>query len=149
MEERRTVIAEKQEEIYGEYGYQKAYQNIQGQFNRICEALGIDSGEDEASILKSIGEMVETMIDDGEEGGGKVKLKVGKTEKQQGAGGKMTDWAGRKLTLANHETSKGRVVACANEALHKEAIAILSKSWSKPSLLSSLVLTHTSLRFLT
>jgi len=33
--------------------------------------------------------MVETMIDDGEEGGGKVKLKVGKTEKQQGAGGKM------------------------------------------------------------
>ena len=89
MEERQTVIAEKQEEIYGEYGYQKAYQNIQGQFNRICEALGIYSGEDEASILKSIGEMVETMIDDGEEGGGKVKLKVGKTEKQQGAGGKM------------------------------------------------------------
>ena len=89
MEERQTVIAEKQEEIYGEYGYQKAYQNIQGQFNRICEALGIDSGEDEASILKTIGEMVETMIDDGEEGGGKVKLKVGKTEKQQGAGGKM------------------------------------------------------------
>ena len=33
--------------------------------------------------------MVETMIDDGEEGGGKVKFKVGKTEKQQGAGGKM------------------------------------------------------------
>ena len=54
MEERQTVIAEKQEEIYGEFGYQKAYQNIQGQFNRICEALGIDSGEDEASILKSI-----------------------------------------------------------------------------------------------
>ena len=74
MEERQTVIAEKQEEIYGEYGYQKAYQNIQGQFNRICEALGIDSGEDEASILKSIGEMVETVIYDGEEGGGKVKL---------------------------------------------------------------------------
>ena len=52
MEERQTVIAEKQEEIYGEYGYQKAYQNIQGQFNRICEALGIDSGEDESRIVQ-------------------------------------------------------------------------------------------------
>jgi inositol-phosphate phosphatase/L-galactose 1-phosphate phosphatase/histidinol-phosphatase len=47
----------------------------------------------------------------------------------EGAGGKMTDWCGRRLTLENHERSKGRVVACANEGLHKEAIAILGKSW--------------------
>ena len=112
MEERRTVIAEKQEEIYGEYGYQKAYQNIQGQFNRICEALGIDSGEDEASILKTIKEMVETMIDDGEEGGGKVKLKVGKTEKQQGAGGKMKIEAlkkGKQVEIVKVEGGVGEV----------------------------------------
>lgn len=43
----------------------------------------------------------------------------------EGAGGIMTDWRGAKLTLDNHEASKGRVVACANEGLHKEAIAIL------------------------
>jgi len=47
----------------------------------------------------------------------------------EGAGGKMTDWYGRRLTLENHERSKGRVVACANEGLHKEAIAILGKTW--------------------
>ena len=29
MNKKQTVIAEKQEEIYGEYGYQKAYQKIQ------------------------------------------------------------------------------------------------------------------------
>ena len=46
--------------------------------------------------MKSIGEMVETMVDDGEEGGGKVKLKVGKTEKQQGAGGKKNTEALKK-----------------------------------------------------
>ncbi|EED95117.1 member of the inositol monophosphatase protein family, partial [Thalassiosira pseudonana CCMP1335] len=43
----------------------------------------------------------------------------------EGSGGVMTDWFGRRLTLANHETSKGRVVACANADLHKEAVAIL------------------------
>ena len=59
MEERQTVIAEKQEEIYGEYGYQKAYQNILGQFHLICEALGVDSGEDIETILERIGEMSE------------------------------------------------------------------------------------------
>ena len=101
IQQRQTVIAEKQEEIYGEYGYQKAYQNIQGQFNRICEALGIDSGEDEASILKSIGEMVETMVDDGgegKEGGGKVKLKVGMSKKQ-GAGEKKKIQIGEKKKI--------------------------------------------------
>jgi inositol-phosphate phosphatase/L-galactose 1-phosphate phosphatase/histidinol-phosphatase len=55
----------------------------------------------------------------------------------EGAGGKMTDWCGRRLTLENHERSKGRVVACANEGLHKEAIAILGKSWQKNSFISS------------
>lgn len=48
----------------------------------------------------------------------------------EGAGGIMTDWMGRKLTLENHELSKGRVVACANAELHKEAIAILGKSYT-------------------
>jgi hypothetical protein len=43
----------------------------------------------------------------------------------------MTDWFGRRLTLANHETSKGRVVACANADLHKEAVAILGKTWMR------------------
>lgn len=50
----------------------------------------------------------------------------------EGAGGVMTDWCGRKLTLDNHETSKGRVVACANKELHHEAIVILRTSWSRP-----------------
>mmetsp|Transcript_10863 Transcript_10863/g.16756 ORF Transcript_10863/g.16756 Transcript_10863/m.16756 type:complete len:319 (-) Transcript_10863:182-1138(-) len=45
----------------------------------------------------------------------------------EGAGGIMTDWTGEKLTLQNHELSKGRVVACANSDLHKEALQILNK----------------------
>lgn len=49
-----------------------------------------------------------------------------------GAGGVMTDWCGRRLTLENHERSKGRVVACANAGLHKEAVEILGKKWSQP-----------------
>mmetsp|Transcript_12474 Transcript_12474/g.21598 ORF Transcript_12474/g.21598 Transcript_12474/m.21598 type:complete len:321 (+) Transcript_12474:90-1052(+) len=58
----------------------------------------------------------------------------------EGAGGIMTDWAGRRLTLGNHETSKGRVVACANEELHKEAMSILGKSYSgKSNLVSNLM----------
>ncbi len=48
----------------------------------------------------------------------------------EGAGGIMTDWMGRKLTLDNHELSKGRVVACANAYLHQEAIAILGKDYT-------------------
>ena len=53
----------------------------------------------------------------------------------EGAGGIMTDWCGRKLTLDNHDASMGRVVACANEGLHKEALAILGKEWKKENLL--------------
>ena len=49
----------------------------------------------------------------------------------EGAGGVMTDWCGRRLTLSNHETSRGRVVACANATLHREAVAILGKSWRR------------------
>lgn len=49
----------------------------------------------------------------------------------EGAGGVMSDWNGRKLTLHNHDESRGRVVACANVGLHEEAIAILGKSWSR------------------
>eukprot|EP00568_Trieres_chinensis_P010923 CAMPEP_0183304794 /NCGR_PEP_ID=MMETSP0160_2-20130417/9759_1 /TAXON_ID=2839 ORGANISM="Odontella Sinensis, Strain Grunow 1884" /NCGR_SAMPLE_ID=MMETSP0160_2 /ASSEMBLY_ACC=CAM_ASM_000250 /LENGTH=320 /DNA_ID=CAMNT_0025467907 /DNA_START=92 /DNA_END=1054 /DNA_ORIENTATION=+ len=49
----------------------------------------------------------------------------------EGAGGIMTDWYGRRLTLENHERSKGRVVACANEMLHEEAIGILGEIWSE------------------
>uniref|UniRef100_A0A7S4R764 histidinol-phosphatase n=1 Tax=Ditylum brightwellii TaxID=49249 RepID=A0A7S4R764_9STRA len=55
----------------------------------------------------------------------------------EGAGGVMTDWCGRRLTLENHERSKGRVVACANGGLHKESIAILGESWSEESFVVS------------
>lgn len=60
----------------------------------------------------------------------------------EGAGGVMTDWCGRRLTLANHEASRGRVVACANESLHKEAMTILGQSWSKPNKLVSSIVKH-------
>ena len=49
----------------------------------------------------------------------------------EGAGGVITDWDGRRLTLQNHDASRGRVVACANAGLHEEAIAILGKTWSR------------------
>lgn len=63
----------------------------------------------------------------------------------EGAGGVMTDWSGRKLTLQNHDACQGRVVACANEKLHKQAIAILGKKW-KPSIsLGSAALSNTLL----
>ena len=42
-----------------------------------------------------------------------------------GAGGCMTDWTGADLSIPRHEESKGRVVAAANAALHKEALALL------------------------
>ena len=45
----------------------------------------------------------------------------------QGAGGTISDWNGEKLTLKNHEKSKGRVVASANSMLHAQALEILSK----------------------
>jgi hypothetical protein len=54
----------------------------------------------------------------------------------EGAGGVMTDWCGRKLTLQNHEESKGRVVACANRELHRQAVAILGQKWNKSSILT-------------
>mmetsp|Transcript_51808 Transcript_51808/g.110135 ORF Transcript_51808/g.110135 Transcript_51808/m.110135 type:complete len:312 (-) Transcript_51808:56-991(-) len=57
----------------------------------------------------------------------------------EGAGGVMTDWRGNRLTLGNHQASMGRVVACANEELHREAIAILGKRWSRPSFVFSIV----------
>ena len=57
----------------------------------------------------------------------------------EGAGGVMTDWYGRRLTLSNHKRSKGRVVACANEGLHREAVAILGKNWGTTSMISSIV----------
>ena len=46
----------------------------------------------------------------------------------EGAGGVISDWTGERLTLANHEKSKGRVVACANKELHSQALKILSTS---------------------
>ena len=57
----------------------------------------------------------------------------------EGAAGVMTDWQGRRLTLDNHEASRGRVVACANEALHREAVAILGGGWSGRSCISTIV----------
>lgn len=57
----------------------------------------------------------------------------------EGAGGVMTDWSGRRLTLENHEVSRGRVVAASSPALHREALAILSAdSTSKDTTLSFL-----------
>lgn len=44
----------------------------------------------------------------------------------EGAGGVISDWTGRKLTLQNHETSKGRVVASSNLSLHRQALEILN-----------------------
>ncbi|MBV5346484.1 MAG: hypothetical protein JZU63_13745 [Rhodoferax sp.] len=49
----------------------------------------------------------------------------------EGAGGVITDWDGRRLTLQNHDASRGRVVACANAGLHVEAVALLGKTWSR------------------
>eukprot|EP00581_Thalassiosira_minuscula_P028424 CAMPEP_0183759842 /NCGR_PEP_ID=MMETSP0739-20130205/7341_1 /TAXON_ID=385413 /ORGANISM="Thalassiosira miniscula, Strain CCMP1093" /LENGTH=386 /DNA_ID=CAMNT_0025997685 /DNA_START=168 /DNA_END=1328 /DNA_ORIENTATION=- len=46
----------------------------------------------------------------------------------EGAGGIITDWTGETLTLGNHESSKGRVVASANSQLHDQALQILNKS---------------------
>ena len=46
----------------------------------------------------------------------------------QGAGGSISDWNGKKLSLQNHEVSKGRVLACANAKLHDQALEILSKA---------------------
>lgn len=45
----------------------------------------------------------------------------------QGAGGVMTDWRGNALTL-DRGASQGRVVAAANVALHRQAVALLSGS---------------------
>jgi inositol-phosphate phosphatase/L-galactose 1-phosphate phosphatase/histidinol-phosphatase len=45
----------------------------------------------------------------------------------EGAGGRMTDWQGRALTLQNHEASKGRVIAASTAELHQEAVAILKQ----------------------
>eukprot|EP00931_Biecheleriopsis_adriatica_P030434 TRINITY_DN17942_c0_g1_i1.p1 TRINITY_DN17942_c0_g1~~TRINITY_DN17942_c0_g1_i1.p1 ORF type:complete len:246 (-),score=45.26 TRINITY_DN17942_c0_g1_i1:100-837(-) len=41
------------------------------------------------------------------------------------AGGRMTDWEGRDLTLQSHNVSRGRVVAAANEELWRAAVAVL------------------------
>ena len=45
-----------------------------------------------------------------------------------GAGGTMTDWEGRPLTLPNHDLSKGRVLCAANSKLHTAALAALRKA---------------------
>ncbi|EED94515.1 inositol monophosphatase, partial [Thalassiosira pseudonana CCMP1335] len=43
----------------------------------------------------------------------------------EGAGGVISDWTGDVLSLANHEKSKGRVLASANSVLHSQALEIL------------------------
>ena len=60
----------------------------------------------------------------------------------EGAGGVITDWDGRRLTLQNHDASRGRVVACANAGLHEEAIAILGKTWSRSGHVISSTIKH-------
>jgi inositol-phosphate phosphatase/L-galactose 1-phosphate phosphatase/histidinol-phosphatase len=44
----------------------------------------------------------------------------------QGAGGRMSDWEGRPLSLASHAASKGRVLAAGDAALHQAALARLA-----------------------
>ncbi|KAL3807083.1 hypothetical protein ACHAXA_002109 [Cyclostephanos tholiformis] len=44
----------------------------------------------------------------------------------EGAGGIITDWTGDRLTLFNHEKSRGRVLASANPSLHCQALEILN-----------------------
>ena len=44
----------------------------------------------------------------------------------EGAGGVISDWTGESLTLENHESSKGRVIASANSLLHDQALQILN-----------------------
>ncbi len=44
----------------------------------------------------------------------------------EGAGGVISDWTGERLTLSNHERSRGRVLASANPSLHRQALEILS-----------------------
>eukprot|EP00548_Thalassiothrix_antarctica_P013885 CAMPEP_0194173510 /NCGR_PEP_ID=MMETSP0154-20130528/7827_1 /TAXON_ID=1049557 /ORGANISM="Thalassiothrix antarctica, Strain L6-D1" /LENGTH=263 /DNA_ID=CAMNT_0038886595 /DNA_START=65 /DNA_END=852 /DNA_ORIENTATION=- len=53
----------------------------------------------------------------------------------ENAGGIMTDWNGNRLTLQNHlqGISKGRVVACTNPQLHREAITLLQQQETKSS----------------
>ena len=43
----------------------------------------------------------------------------------EGAGGKMTDWAGQTLSLRNHQLSRGRVVAAGSSDLHAQALKVL------------------------
>ena len=47
----------------------------------------------------------------------------------EGAGGVISDWRGKRLTLQNHNDSKGRVVACSNEELHSKMLDVLDKRW--------------------
>merc|ERR1711971_84073 len=42
-----------------------------------------------------------------------------------GAGGRMTDWAGRQLALQSASVSRGRVIAAANEILWRESVELL------------------------
>lgn len=48
----------------------------------------------------------------------------------EGAGGVISDWTGKSLTLQNHESSKGRVLASANKLLHDRALKILNSPTS-------------------
>ncbi|CAE8600605.1 unnamed protein product [Polarella glacialis] len=50
------------------------------------------------------------------------------------AGGMMTDWEGKDLTLQSHSVSKGRVVAAANQELWKAAVDVLSGRSGGPNL---------------
>ncbi len=43
----------------------------------------------------------------------------------EGAGWKMTDWAGQTLSLRNHQLSRGRVVAAGSSDLHAQALKVL------------------------
>lgn len=44
-----------------------------------------------------------------------------------GAGGRISDWRGKPLTLQSADEAKGRVVAAASESLWRETVAVLSE----------------------
>jgi len=58
IEEKREIIKEKQEEIYGECGLSTGFGALTAQLNRICHALQLDTGTDEIVVLNRIESLV-------------------------------------------------------------------------------------------
>lgn len=63
----------------------------------------------------------------------------------EGAGGVISDWTGASLTLANHDKSKGRVLASASPILHRQALEILNAQTPLPPVINSLAASNDEL----